>query len=500
VLYLKISAIYKIKVLTAAAVMLFASGKSAAAPIPVTPAQSQMVQNVWVDIPLTQIFRDISMQTGTVIAACPHVPDQLISLDVGEPKPIQECLKELVAGRGLTVSKKREDFYLITCGNTSCPAFMEIADSQRIYLKYISAKHLMSSLPRPIQPYVSCGERTNEILVYAAQDAADNIKNIVNKLDIPQQQVVLEVLVVELDENGAEEFSLDWAYQDEHNTFAMKDGLGAFTSLAKYTSVPENEMTSILFTLRSLVAREKADIRARPRVATLNGQPASIEIMLDEYFTIVTDVYGPTSLLRTELQVIKSGVMLNIIPNIGDEGDITVDVLTEVSDVAARQNEIQGNKSGNLPIVKRRKASTKVRVKDGDAIVIGGLVETQQKNLDKRVPILSSIPIIGGIFTSKESATVNKEVVIFITPRIIKDGASPLADRNKKINVEQELKQLRQDPQAANCEKPLPDPNTIAACGPPADSNEIADGPIVIDSNAIACGKLEPPAAVACGE
>jgi Flp pilus assembly secretin CpaC len=472
-------------------VLLCVLSSSMATEIALTPSQNHLVQNVWVDIPLTQVFRDISTQTGAVIALCPHVPDQPVSLDCGEAKPVEECLKQLVTGRGLIVCKKHENFYLISCGSQTCPSFMEIADSQRIYLKYITAKHLMSSLPRPIQPYVSSGERNNEVLVYAAADVAQNIKNIVNKLDVPQQQVVLEVLVVELDEDASEEFGVDWSYQDEHNTFAMKEGLGEFTGLAKYTSVPENRMTDILFTLRLLVAKEKAAIRARPRVATLNGQPASIDISLDEYFTIVTDIYGPSAMLRTELQVIKSGVNLNIIPNIGDKGDITVDVLTEVSDVAARQNQIEDNKSGNLPIVKRRKANTRVRVKDGDAIVIGGLVEAQQKSLDKRVPVLSSIPIIGGIFTAKTSETINKEVVIFITPRIIKEDKAPLADRNKKINIKEELETLREFIAAPDDEKPQTDPNEAVDKKPQTDPNEAVDKKLQAVPDKVTDNKLQ---------
>jgi hypothetical protein len=406
--------------------------------------QDKIVQNVWVDIPLTQIFRDISTQTGAMIAVCSHVPDQLVSLDIGDGRPLQKCLQELVAGRGLVVFQKSKHFYLVSCGSSSCPSFMEVADSQRIYLKYINAKGLMSSLPRPMQSYVSVGERTNEVFVYAACEVMENIKKMVNILDIPQQQVVLEVLVVELWDSASDEFGLDWGFQDEHTEVAMTEGLGYFTGLARYTSVPQNAMSGVFLTLRSLVAKERADVRARPRVATLNGQSASIDISLDEYFTIVTDAYGPNALLRTELQVIKSGIQLNITPNIGEKGDITVDVITEVSDVAERQNQIQGNESGNLPLVKRRKVDTNVRVKDGDAIIIGGLVETQQKSIDKRVPVLSSIPLVGGLFTAKESSTVNKEVVIFITPRIMQEGRIPFAERNSKVNVTEELQQLRE--------------------------------------------------------
>jgi type II secretory pathway component GspD/PulD (secretin) len=397
-----------------------------------------------------------------MIAVCSHVPDQLVSLDVGEGRSLQECLKELVAGRGLVVFQKNRNFYLVSCGNSSCPSFMEVADSQRIYLKYINAKGLISSLPKPIQSYVSVGERTNEVFVYAAPDVMENIKNIIKILDIPQQQIVLEVLVVELWDSASDEFGLDWGIQNDHLDVSMTEGLGYFTGLAKYTSVPQNAMSGVMLTLRSLVSKERADIRARPRVATLNGQSASIDISLDEYFTIVTDAYGPNALLRTELQVIKSGIMLNITPNIGEKDDITVDVITEVSDVAERQNQIQGNESGNLPLVKRRKVDTNVRVKDGDAIIIGGLVETQQKSVDKRVPVLSSIPLVGGLFTAKENQTVNKEVVIFITPRIMQEGKTPFADRNSKINVSQELQQLRDTPPTVKDEISWADLNEAA--------------------------------------
>ncbi|KPJ66906.1 MAG: hypothetical protein AMJ43_06565 [Coxiella sp. DG_40] len=401
-----------------------------------------MVNNLWVDVPLTQVFRDISIETGVVIALCPHVPDPLISLDAASGKTLQECLRELVAGRGLFIYPKSERFYLVSCGDPSCPSFLEIANSKRLYLKYITARHLVSSLPRSVQQYVSSGERPNEVLVYTVPEIMNRIMEIVARLDIPQPQVVLEVLVVELQEEASEEFGLDWEYSDRHNVLSMERGLAAFTGIARYTSVPAREFTSLLMTLRALVGEKKASIRSRPRVATLNGQKAAIEISLDEYFTIVTDLYGTAGTLRTELEVIKSGVLLNITPQIGDDGDITVDVLTEVSDVTSRQNQIEGNVSGDLPIIRRRKAETCVRVKEGDAIVIGGLIETQERSNDRRVPLLSSIPLVGGIFESKESITVKKEVVIFITPRLMEDGEVALSNSADSLNSSEELDNL----------------------------------------------------------
>lgn len=404
-----------------------------------------MVKNVWVDVPLMQVLRDISTETGVAIATCPHVPDSIVSLDTGPGKPFQECLDELLSGRGLFAHKKSENFYFIGCGSPTCPSSFEIAEHKRLCLKYVSAKHIKSSLPKSIEQYISTGERVNEVLIYAPPEITKHIMEIVTELDAPPQQVVLEVLVVELWEEASKEFGFDWEYADRHNSLSMEEGLGYFTGTAQYTSVPKSQLTHLLFTLRALVGENKATIRSRPRVATQNGEKAVIDISLEEYFTIVTDLYDSPTRLRTDLKVIKTGVTLEIKPNIGNDGDITVDVATEVSDVASRQNQIEGNASGDLPLVRRRKVDTCVRVKEGDAIVIGGLVETQERTNEKRVPLLSSIPLFGGLFTAKQSSTIDKEVMIFITPRLISENQDPFLNHHSKINAEKELTGLEEN-------------------------------------------------------
>jgi Flp pilus assembly secretin CpaC len=405
-----------------------------------------IIKNVWVDVPLSQILRDISMETGVTISSCPHVPDPIISLDASKGRPLVECLHELVAGQGLFVYQKSKKFYLIICGEITCPTTMEVASSSRVYLKYISAKHLRASLPKAVQPYVTSGERENEVFVYAEPDISAHIMEMINQMDIPSQQVMLEVLVVDLWETTSDELGIDWSFSGPHTSFSMLDGVGSagFTGLGSYASIAASNLVSINATLRALIEKNKASIRSRPRVATLNGQKATIDISLDEYYSIITDLNG--SAFRTDLQVIKSGVMLQITPFIGDDDDITVNVLTEVSDVASRQNS-SGNSStssGDLPVIRRRKADTCVRVKEGDAIVIGGLVETQENTDHKRVPLLSSIPGAGGLFKSKQDSKTKKEVIIFITPQLIREGQEvPASERHKLINEANEIGNLR---------------------------------------------------------
>ena len=402
-----------------------------------------MVNNVWIDVPLTQILRDISIETSVIIATCPHVTDTLVSLDAGAGKELDECLGDLIAGQGLFINKRSKKFYLISGGDPSCPSALETTTSKSLYLKYITAKHLISSVPKSFQKYITSGERNNEVFIYAVPEIFEHITEIVSKLDVPRQQVMLEVLVVDLWEDSSDELGLDWSYSGPHTALSMTQGMAGFTGLGSYTSIAASNLTELSLTLRALVAEKRASIRSRPRVATLNGEKAIIDISLDEYFTIATDLYGTS--LRTELEVITSGVLLEITPHVGDNGNITVDILTEVSDVASRRNSSSNNSvsDDDLPVIRRRKVKTHVRVKEGDAIVIGGLVETQETTDHREVPVLGSLPLIGGLFKSKKDITTKKEVMIFITPRLMNEEEVVLNNRHELIDENQEIEELR---------------------------------------------------------
>ncbi len=406
------------------------------------PSAAQAVDNVWVDVPLTQVLRDVAMQAGVTIAVGPSVLDRLVSLDA-DGMPLEECLERITAGQGLAVRKLDEGFYLVGSVRPDSPSFTRLADSKLIYLKYITARHVMECLPRELQTYVTSGQRRAEVLVFAPPEQTQRILKILEQLDIPPRQVVLEALVIELSQEAGRQLGIDWERSGPNTRFAITESAESFGGLMRFTSVDERSFRLLLIDLRMLVRDGLASVRSRPRVATLNGEKATIEVSLEEYFTILTDMNS--AYIRTELQVVKSGVVLEMTPQIGEDGDITVSVITEVSDVASRPGNVTNSHgvAGTLPVVRRRKAKTQVRVKEGDAIVIGGLVESHERTEEKRVPILGAIPLLGALFRSKTTSTIEKEVVIFITPRLMPEGGSPLADRHELLDVNQELDDLR---------------------------------------------------------
>ncbi len=404
-----------------------------------------LIDNVWVDVPLRQVVRDIAMQVGVAVVVDPAVEDTLISLEAQDAS-LEDVLAKVTAAQALSVRELSSGLYLIGSGRPDSPSFPRLAQSRRVYLSYVTAQHLQNSLPRELVPYVSSGRRSTEVLVYAPQDRLEQVLDIVGQLDVPRPQVVLEALVVELTRDAGRELGIDWTRTGPDTVFSIVEQAQNFVGLARYASVDEREFRTLLLTLRMLVEKGVAGIRSRPRVATLNGETAVIDITREQYFTIVTDINGP--FLRTDLQVVKSGVLLEMTPHIGRDGDITVNVTTEVSDVAREPSNLNrtdgGEQMGDLPIIQRRKTKTRVRVREGDAIVIGGLVETHERDKVRRVPILGAIPVLGALFRSTSREEVQKEVVIFITPRLMQEGESPLSDRHTMLDVPGELEAMKE--------------------------------------------------------
>jgi len=165
-------------------------------------------------------------------------------------------------------------------------------------------------------------------------------------------------------------------------------------------------------TVQALFEDGKINIRANPRVATIEGRAATIMIGKEQYYVIATGTgvgyYG-------QLERVPVGVSLTIVPYVSDRGEITVEIQPEVSDVVGATSE------GGLPVVSKRSVSTKIRVKDGETIVIGGLLQKNESMIKRKIPLLGDIPILGYLFSKTDKRIEEVETVVFITPRILSD-------------------------------------------------------------------------------
>jgi len=163
--------------------------------------------------------------------------------------------------------------------------------------------------------------------------------------------------------------------------------------------------------LAALVNQSKAKILSAPKVVTINGEAAKIEAVQDIRFRTSTVSNGVVS---TDFKTVSAGIILNVTPTINAEDRITLRITPESSFPTQESTEAG-------PIIRTRTAQTTVVIKDGDTLVIGGLIDDQDTKGVTKVPILGDIPILGVFFRSNTSRKIRNELLIFVTPRIVRD-------------------------------------------------------------------------------
>jgi len=259
------------------------------------------------------------------------------------------------------------------------------------------------------------------VTITASPEIIERVTQDLATIDVPPRQVMIEAVVTELTTEARKSLGIDasWFLEKGEKKLDVIFPVGDLldSTLGLYFLTPRFEAEGwegdFQSTLRALVQDGEIWVRANPRVATLEGQKATILIGKEEYYIIVTGgTTGPY--YYGQLERIPVGVSLTLVPYISDKEEITVEIQPEVSDVV-------GKGATGLPVVSRRTVSTKIRVKDGETIVIGGLLQKSETENRRKIPLLGDIPILGYLFSRTDRVVDEIETVIFITPHILRE-------------------------------------------------------------------------------
>jgi len=195
---------------------------------------------------------------------------------------------------------------------------------------------------------------------------------------------------------------------------------GTFASLLQVKDI--TKVLSLLETQGSV------QVLSSPRVSTVNNQKAVIRVGSDEYF--VTGISNSTTSNATsvsstpniELSPFFSGIALDVTPQIAEDGEVVLHIHPVVSDVKDQQkNFTVGNQDFSLPLALRgiRESDSIVKAQNGQVIVLGGLMQDRKDNLDGKRPLLGDIPLVNGLFRTKNKATAKTELVILLRPIVV---------------------------------------------------------------------------------
>jgi len=340
--------------------------------------------------------------------------------------PIDRAIEKVIMPLGL-VSARHNQHIVVCPPDPTSPLFPYVARRDEYRPAHLDTKTLVETVPPRLQQYVQLIEGSNLIMIEAPARLADEIIDRFAAIDQPVPQVVLEAIICVIEPDSGFQFGLDWQHAVELNgSNALKLGATGLAMSGNYSTAGANALfddfaqTSAFVKLLS--ENGYLSIRATPHVMAEDGQQANIAINRQTYFSVqpssTANADNSAFFFQQEIQQVESGITLDITPHV--RGDlVTIDIeKAEVSeDVRNANTELALNP---FPIINRRSVSTTVHVKDGKTIVIGGLVQRETIDRVNRVPGLSRLPLLGYLFENTQRQTREAEVVIFISPRIVK--------------------------------------------------------------------------------
>ncbi|NCS68192.1 hypothetical protein GW777_07515 [Candidatus Peregrinibacteria bacterium] len=362
----------------------------------------KLLTNIFFDTDIKEIIRNLSAETGINLITDETVQG-ILSVRY-ENLPLEKVLKLILSPGGYTF-RRMDGYYLIGSADPRSPLFNYLSKTVYVKPKFLKAKEIVKLISPSFAPSIQVNEERNMLTITSSPEIIERILEDINRIDKMPRQVMLEALIVDLSSDARKSLGIDWSGQSGKFSGSMQDLDIAFT----YISAPALTR-QITAKIHALIEDGLASIKATPRVTTMDGEEAAINIGFEQYISITS---GPVTYPYTTVQTIKAGITLNIIPFISDDNLITVKIKpAEVSDF------VETGKEG-LPMINKRSVTTTVVVKDNETIVIGGLLRKKEVDKVSRVPVLGYIPILNILFSKTEKITEDSEVLILITSRIL---------------------------------------------------------------------------------
>lgn len=382
----------------AACLLLF---PSAATPATASPLVNLNVQQA----EIREVLTALSALANTSIIADDSVTGK-VTVQLTNV-PFDTALDLITRTKGLAY-RRYNDLIVVAAAEKMSQHYSQL---QVFPLRYAKAEELKTALDGIVDSkHLKADPMTNALIFNGPRSEEDKVREALQRLDLPYKQISLEAKIVSIVKEDNKNIGINWEWDeipssssdDEDGVKAGKIHFGP-GYLFRYQS-----------TLSAMISSGKAKILASPRITTMPGKEAAI--FIGDHIPVITEKTTDGSVTQST-EYVDAGIKLTYTPQVNENGDITAKVHTEVS-TPILIAELKNYK------ITTRSAETYVRLKDGETLVIGGLINAEETNNLSRIPLLSNLPVLGHLFKDTSKSKVNTEVMIFLTPTIIKPSES----------------------------------------------------------------------------
>lgn len=269
-------------------------------------------------------------------------------------------------------------------------------------------------------------QRTRTLIVTDLPHKMDEVERVIAAFDRRSKQVFIESKIVQVSLNDDYRLGINWdhLFHGLDPRFSLKTVAQptAIATLGASAKTPTGTMTyntiaaggNLQVVLDALKSVGETKILSNPHVAVKDGEEASLKVVTDQPYAEAQLESGTTNVVGESIQFIEVGVSLGVTPRINDEHLISMDIKPEVSSVVGSYDAFR-----SVPIVRKSLAETSVMIKDGETIIIAGMIDNQTNEDESRIPLVGRIPLLGLLFKSYREETTSNELIVFLTPRII---------------------------------------------------------------------------------
>lgn len=270
------------------------------------------------------------------------------------------------------------------------------------------------------------------------------IEDFIKKNDRKEPQAYLEVSIIELNESGSKTFDNAWRFETDNFSASFTGAGGTRLNGAKDAPIyiidkgdkRGKAYMSLSWTLNYIIENNKGRVVANPRILITNSQEAVIDLTEDYVKTVtsqvVQGVQQATSQKDYEIGD-DNGIKVTITPFISPDGYVTLDITPEYATIKEQiytAGEDPNNPDLTATLLQRRDLELKqVRIKDGETLIIGGMLRDEETKDIKKIPFLGDIPYIGAFFRSTNVNKTKSEMIIMITPKIIIDNEDAISEQ-----------------------------------------------------------------------
>ncbi|MFP4020970.1 MAG: secretin and TonB N-terminal domain-containing protein [Halanaerobium sp.] len=383
-----------LKILTAVLILVLFTGSVLA-----QAEEEPQVSTVFFETDIREALNEISLQTGVNIVYDESVVGR-VTLDLNQV-PLEKALDMMLLAGGYQYRKLENNFYIVGSPDPDSPIYQRITESETIKLDYITASHAVDLLPSYYEDFIRSTDETDDMLTITAPGKViESFKEHLAKIDNPEPEILIEVLVTEVStevikERGMDLFGLTTESAAENYSLDY-DGIFALQAAG-----PAGQLLS---QIKLLEEQNLAEITANPSIRVSNKESANL--FVGEERVLILELED-----EDILEDVEVGVSLEVTPEVKSKDDVRIQISPDISNFTDEQED--------QLIVRRSEITSTVRTKNNETITMAGMTLDEIVEYESKVPGLGDVPLIRWLFREESEKKGEREMLIFITPKII---------------------------------------------------------------------------------